>query len=198
MIEIRKAEYKDTQEVAGLHQEFIKSGFLTSLGPSFLRILYKGIIGAENAFCVVAEKDGAVIGFACGTENISIFYRRFLIRIFFRLLPVFFSNIKRAAVLRKIFETVSYPRKAAVALPKAEWLSMVAMRDNEEGRISDRLFHKLVEQFRIRGIKEFKSIVGQSVIHSIKFNERMGGILYPETIEIHRGDKSNIYIFKVP
>ncbi len=66
--------------VAVLHADQIAQGFLSLLGPSFLRRLYRRIGRAPDSFLLVADSEGTVAGFVAGSTDVGALYRSFLLR----------------------------------------------------------------------------------------------------------------------
>ena len=81
----RFANDADVRAIAALHAERIAEGFLVSLGPAFLRRLYRRILRAPGAFVIVADEAVAVgpnrvCGFIAVAEDTGALYREFLLR----------------------------------------------------------------------------------------------------------------------
>ena len=69
----RQADY---QRVAQLHAANIDQGFLSTLGPRFLRLLYQAIDECPEACLLLAREGDQVVGFVAGTLNMGPVYRR--------------------------------------------------------------------------------------------------------------------------
>jgi ribosomal protein S18 acetylase RimI-like enzyme len=69
---------EDVESVVLVHTESFPGFFLSSLGPGFLRLFYKAVLNDANGIAVIAERQDAVIGFACGSSAPRGFYRRLL------------------------------------------------------------------------------------------------------------------------
>src|SRR3990170_2116026 len=77
---IARATAVSAGQLASLHEQQIKTAFLSRLGTGFLETLYATLIGSADAFCFVAEADGVVAGYVCGCVDTPKFYREFLRR----------------------------------------------------------------------------------------------------------------------
>ena len=77
---LRFATLEDVDAVAALHASRISEGFLVSLGPAFLRRLYRRVVLSHRSFLLVADDGGAVCGFIAVAENTGALYREFLLR----------------------------------------------------------------------------------------------------------------------
>ena len=74
--------------------------------------------------------------------------------------------------------------------------SLLAVRKEYEGSsCAQKLFEKLTEIFREKGIKEFRITTGNELIRAQKFYEKMGAVLIND-MEIHKGHRSLIYIYE--
>jgi len=200
MIEIEKT-YKDDDinKLAYFHKLYIPSGFISSLGNRFLSILYKHISESTVSFSLVAKDNEKIIGFITGTENLSKFYKDFFMKkffvAFFTLLPYFFNP----KIIFKISETFLYPKrknKISKNMPTAELLSIVVDKEYREKGVAKKLFQELVNEYKKRGINEFKVIVGSNLLNAIKFYEKMG-CRYLDKIQVHKGEDSLIYVYNI-
>ncbi|MFD1825295.1 MULTISPECIES: GNAT family N-acetyltransferase [Mumia] len=78
---VRHARSSDIERVVALHEASFPGFFLSLLGPTFLRELYRGLLALDEGILLVAEMpDGRVIGFLGGTDDRPAFYRRLLRR----------------------------------------------------------------------------------------------------------------------
>ncbi len=184
------------ENVACLHREYIKSGFLSSLGLPFLALMYRSMSDSNNTFCIVAKDKNKIIGFASGAISVGAFYKDFLRRNFIKASLVLLPRVFNIRFVKKIFETLFYPARKEQNLPKAELLSIVVDEKYRGKGIAQQLFVKLEEEFRNKNIKQFKVVVGSKLIAACKFYEKMGGFFYSE-IEVHKGEKSRVYVWEL-
>ncbi len=75
---LRIGHEDDAGAAAGLHARQISEGFLTFLGPRFLRRLYRRVPRTPGCFLLVVEEKGTTIGFLAGSTNVAALYRSFL------------------------------------------------------------------------------------------------------------------------
>lgn len=68
---IGKSKAGDCTLIATLHQKYINTGFLSSVGLPFLKLLYKSMISSQYAFCFIAREDDKIIGFISGVINVG-------------------------------------------------------------------------------------------------------------------------------
>lgn len=67
-------------QVAKLHAEGIARGFISSLGTTFIKQLYCGIMSCLSAFCLAALEQDQVLGFIAGAESVGKLYKSILLR----------------------------------------------------------------------------------------------------------------------
>ena len=70
----------DADTAAALHAGQIGEGFLTILGPRFLRRLYRRVARAPGSFLLVVEDNATTVGFLAGSIDVAALYRAFFWR----------------------------------------------------------------------------------------------------------------------
>jgi len=75
-LHVRRMLVQDIDSVVHVHTESFPGFFLSSLGPGFLRLTYRAILNDANGIALVAEQQGAIVGFACGSSAPQGFYWR--------------------------------------------------------------------------------------------------------------------------
>ena len=195
-IQIRNAEHGDCKDVACMHIEALDKSFLASLGESFLALFYKALVEYKEGILIVAEDDGKVIGFISGVKNTGDFYRYFLKRHFIKAGFLLLPRVVNLSTLRRVFEILRYfGEDIGGSIPKAELLS-IAVEKNYQGRgTSKLLFETLIEKFHRMGVNEFRVVVGSVLTRAKRFYQKMGCVKVGE-FELHKGEKSGIYVFK--
>jgi ribosomal protein S18 acetylase RimI-like enzyme len=68
----------DARAAAALHAGQIGEGFLTFLGPAFLRRLYRRVARTSESFLLVVEDGATTVGFLAGSTDVAALYRAFL------------------------------------------------------------------------------------------------------------------------
>lgn len=68
-MKIRKATLKDVNDIVEIHMDAFRGFFLTSLGPSFLRLYYTCFIRSEDTITMVAEENNIIWGFSALTRK---------------------------------------------------------------------------------------------------------------------------------
>jgi ribosomal protein S18 acetylase RimI-like enzyme len=186
------------EELARIHQSEIHEGNLSALGTKFLVTLYRALASSPHSFVFACRDDETVLGFICGSLDTRSVYRDFIrragISAFVVLLPRLFSLSR----LRRIAETLFYPSAQEVdELPSSEILNF-CVRSTHQGRhIGSRLFTTLCSEFQARGISCIRIVTGERQESARRFYERKGAS-YLRSIEVHKGVRSLIYIYKLP
>jgi len=194
---VRNANFSDCRGVAKIHKECLAKSFLATLGEKFLILLYKTLVEYKKGILLVAEDDGKIIGFVSATTNTSGFYRYFLKKNFIKASFLLLPKAISLNTLKKIFETLKYSKKNEIniLLPKAELLSIAVKEDYQRKGVAQHLFKALVNEFHKKGIKEFRIVVGSKLFKAKKFYQKMGCVKLGE-FELHKGEKSEIYVFR--
>ena len=77
---LRSGTEDDAAAAAALHAGQITEGFLTFLGARFLRRLYRRVTRTPGSFLLIAETEGATVGFLAGSTDVAALYRSFVRR----------------------------------------------------------------------------------------------------------------------
>lgn len=183
------------RRVAQLHAENINQGFLSSLGPNFLTLLYQAIDESPVSVLILAWEDNQLVGFVSGALGMGSVYRQ-LLRYWPRLIMALAPSLLMPNRLWQIIEILRYSRgghEHGAKLPAAELLSIVVDPAARGRSHADRLYRQLTEFFAQRGEHEFKIIVGAALAPAHRFYRRMGAQPAAE-IEIHQGVRSTVYV----
>ncbi len=182
-------------DVANLHIDTIKTGFLPSLGVKFLSLLYRCIDEAEFSTLIVKYKNEKLIGFVSGTNGKFSLYKKMInypIDLFLAIFPVIF-NFKKIKKIFNIFNHMSGSQRKKY--PSAELLTICVHKDFRRKGIADDLYTNLVDHFSSKSISKFVIIVGKSLKANM-FYINQGAKVMGE-LEVHKGTTSNVYIHEV-
>ena len=120
----RTASVSAFRQIASIHKAEIKEGFLSTLGVSFLSLLYQSLSYSPNSFLILAEDERKIIGFICGGVDTNKVIKHFIIRHGIFALPKLIINLFSLNKIRRIFETILYPaQNVNYDLPKPEILN---------------------------------------------------------------------------
>lgn len=180
-----------------LHVENIARGFLSTLGPAFLELLYQAIDEATEAVLITEEQDGRVVGFVAGGLGMAAIYRQ-LLRHPLRLVKSLLPSLIRPERIRRMLEVAMYGSRASSEspLPRAELLSIAVDPIARRTGVAARLYSRLQREFAARGIDAFRITVGDSLGPAHKYYQRMGAVPVGR-IEVHAGESSSVYVQKV-
>lgn len=192
-VRIRPASATDTPAISQLHRRRIDTGFLSSLGPSFLRLLYQALIDSAHSSVFVAEAGDRVVGFIAGADDTGAFYKEFLkshlLVAFLRLIPALF----RWSTWRRIWETLRYGGNGGGV--SAELLSMAVAPAVSRSGVGHRLVGALLDWAENVGIGEMKVVVGADNAPAINLYSKAGfGDSRP--YEVHRGVESVVMTWR--
>jgi ribosomal protein S18 acetylase RimI-like enzyme len=185
----------DAKTVAKLHKQNITDGFLSSLGDDILERIYASILDQKQNFGFIALEDDKPAGFILLTENCNILYDKFIQNNRWLGVIIISRKIFSPLAIKKITDHLFYPKKRN-QLPEAELLSIAVDKKFRRRKIADKLAAKAIEGLKSRKIKTFITIVGGKLVASNGFMKAIGGQKFTE-IEVHRGGRSNVYIWKL-
>jgi ribosomal protein S18 acetylase RimI-like enzyme len=153
---VRAGSERDAQVAARLHADEITEGFLSSLGPLFLELLYRRVVRSGDSFLLVAEQGDGIVGHAAATEDVPRLYREFL-----RHEGVAAGVVAAPRLLRRwrsVLETLRYPAVQG-HLPKAELLA-VAVSSRSRGRgVGRALVTGANQELLRRGVRDARVVV---------------------------------------
>lgn len=193
---IRLANKNDCFQVAKLHVQEIRWGFLSELGEKFLYYFYKTMINSQNAFLIVAQQDNSVIGFVSGCLDLKKFYKELTKKHTFRVSPVLFKKFFNINSLKKIFESRKYTKQKEKDLPEAELLSIALAKSFQGSGMAQKLLDGFISEMRKRNINQFKVIVGEKLNQAIQFYEKTGFKFHSKSF-VHKDTPSRVYIYKL-
>tara|TARA_B100000767_G_scaffold271869_1_gene298384 strand:- start:153 stop:734 length:582 start_codon:yes stop_codon:yes gene_type:complete len=182
------------QKVAELHCEHIDQGFLATLGPSFLTLLYEAIDKDKSSVLIAKEVNGKVVGFVSGAVSLRPIYKQLLYRpfsLFIALISCFLSLSK----LLKIIEVLRISKNNPVlkGLPRHELLTIVVDPSCQGQGHAEDLFQSLCSYFEAVNVMNFKIVVGGKLARANAFYLKMGCVVAGE-IEVHKGKHSLVYV----
>lgn len=188
----------DYKQIASIHLSCIDQGFLSSLGHSFLTLLYECIDLDKNSILIIEKKNVNVLGFVAGGKSMKTIYLQ-MFRQFPRLCLALFPSLINPVKLFKIFELVCFgkSKQLGTSIPQAELLS-IAVIDAEKGKgLAQKLYNSLALHFTMQGESEFSIVVGDSLKRAHGFYTKMGAQRL-DVVSIHKGQTSTIYKQPLP
>lgn len=192
---IEKAKKNDAKDIARIHRETIKFGFLSTLGDDFLKNLYQFIISSNYSRCYICKNHNKSFGFICVSLNSKKTYSEFLKRNLSLAIVIFIKNVFSINRVSKIFDHLFYNSKKK-DLPNAELLSVAVVEEFKRKKIGSELFNHAMNYFKENNIKDFVITTGANNIESNEYFKKNNCRL-SRKVSIHRKQNSNIYIKKV-
>jgi len=192
----RIATKEDARQIAKIHRKEIQEGFLSSLPPRFLAVLYEAIIESNTSFCAVVQgEDNQVEGFIAGTTNVKGFYAYFLKHYFVQASILLLPRVFRMRTIKRIYENLRYPQRES-SLPMAELLTIAIRKEVQGQGIGGQMLEQFVKEMKKRKVSTFKVIVGENLEHAIRFYEK-SGFKFLKTIALHDDETSRVYIYHI-
>lgn len=182
---LRTGTDDDAADVAALHATQIGEGFLSFLGPNFLRRLYRRIPLVPGSFLFVVEDAGATVGFLAGSTDVAALYRAFLWR---DGAAAAFASIGR--LLRSWARVMETLRHGTAGTGEGAELLAIAVHPSARGRGAGML---LVEAFLAEVVRRSQRaahvVVAADNDAAVALYGR-AGFQTVEQFELHRGTES--------
>ena len=191
----------DVVGVADLHATAIDEGFLASLGPRFLRRLYRRVLASRHGFLLVAEEapggrgPGPALGFVAGGLDVRRLYRQFLVHdgipAALGSAPQLIRSVPRALETLRYGAGAGHRADPAGHDPSAEAeLLAVAVADGHRRRgVGAALVEAFVARATDAGSASARVVVGSANAQAIAMY-RAAGFEPDHTLELHEGATS--------
>ncbi len=145
----------EVEAMVGLHRDAFPGFFLTSLGPRFLWLLYRGFVDSDSGICIIAADKGDLVGFAVGTTEPGSFFKRLLKKrgLAFALAAVPGLLHRPVFAARKCFGALFYRGEEPTAFPNAGLLSSLAVSPQAAGNgVGQQLVLAFCDELIERGV----------------------------------------------
>lgn len=204
---LRFATLEDVDAVAALHATRISEGFLVTLGPAFLRRLYRRVMLSHRSFLLVADdrrSDGnaphdvrVVCGFVAVAEDTGALYREYLLRDGALAAVAAARGIARAP--RSVLETLRYGLRTGedadgTGEDAAEILATAVAADHGGRGIGTRLVRGAVEELERRGVASARVVTAVGNVAALHAYER-GGFHSGGREVVHRGVAQELLVW---
>jgi ribosomal protein S18 acetylase RimI-like enzyme len=195
---VKRWKSSDYRKVAQIHLTCIDLGFLSSLGPRFLALLYESIDADEKSILILEKQQDKVIGFVAGGRSMKSIYRKLLIsfpRLFIALAPAMFNPMS----LKRIFDLMYFGRskKPLPSCPEAELFSIAVIDSARGGGLAQKLYGALAQRFFQEGESAFCMVVGETLSPAHRFYKKMGAVPLAQ-VSVHPGQSSTLYRQDLP
>ncbi len=193
---LRFATLEDVRAVAALHAGRISEGFLVTLGPAFLRRLYRRVILSHRSFLLVTDDAGSVCGFIAVAEHTGALYREYLLRDGAAAALTAARGMARSP--RSVLETLRYGLRAGGAEGNdggaAEILATAVAADHAGRGIGTRLVRAAVDELGRRGVASARVVTAVGNEAAVHAYER-GGFRSRGREEVHRGMTQELLVW---
>lgn len=196
---IQTAKGEDISSVVGIHLATFPGFFLTFLGPGFLKVLYQGFLEHYNSELLVArqETDGAIMGFAAYSNNISQLYR-YLLRHHTLSLGwyAFLGFLRRPSVFFRLLRALKQPGDCQRAEAYATLSSIGTYPDHKRKGVGSALLDAIKQQV------DFSQVAYLMLQTDAKDNEAVNAFYISNGFVLHgchttrEGRKMNEYRFR--
>jgi ribosomal protein S18 acetylase RimI-like enzyme len=157
-IDVEDATHQDAKTLARLHQRMIAKGFLSSLGPRFLTILYRALIADPDAFVLVVRGETDPVAFIAGVADTGLFYKRFLRKHAIAAVWAMLPSLLRPSVWGRVLESLRYGNSGSPV--RAELLSMAVAPVMRRRGLGRELIRALLTRSSGKGVTTMKVVVG--------------------------------------
>lgn len=182
------------RQVAQLHAACIDQGFLSSLGPRFLTVLYRAIDRSESTVLIVECNGPNVIAFVSGGAGMGPIYRQMLrdwLALTVALLPIVLNPRKVIGIVEILRRRENAERNAN--LPQHELFSIAVAPAARGTGTAGRLYRDLSAWFKDHNVSAFRIVVGDNLAPAHRFYSRMGA--EPAgTLRVHGDSRSTVYL----
>jgi len=146
----------DVEKVADIHLRSFPGFFLSFLGPSFLKQFYSIMVESRYGIALVICHRSEAVGFACGSDYISGFYRDLIKKRWLKLSLASVPAIMRkpSAALRLLRATITKPKAGAAKKAVGELSSIAVHPDWEAKGLGRALLTGFMEKMKSRGSTE--------------------------------------------
>jgi len=189
-LNIEPALPADAPAIAGLHASHINEGFLSTLGPGFLTLLYRAMAKLPEAILLVARADGRPAGFVAGSAAPGDFYRAFRRQHGFEATLRILARALRPRVAKGLLETLRYMRREGTSGP--ELLAIAVTPSTRRSGLGSGLAANLEERLKAQGAVTLGVVVGSGNAAARAFYESLGFAVDRE-LKVHAGVMSIRY-----
>jgi ribosomal protein S18 acetylase RimI-like enzyme len=180
----------DAPACAALHAEQISQGFLSMLGPRFLRRLYRRIGRFDDSFLLIADDNTEAAGFIAGATDVRGLYRSFL---FHDGIPAALGAAGPVLLgWRRVLDTLGHARADTDGSGAGRGAELLAVAVNPawQGQgVGRRLVEAFLDMVTTRAGDSAHVVVGADNAAAVSLYERCGFVTV-EHFELHAGTES--------
>lgn len=182
---VRAGSASDAAAAAALHADQIGEGFLSALGPRFLRRLYRRIALSSCSFLLVAECQGSAVGCIAGCTDVGTLYKTFAYRD--GVVTAFASGGRLLRSWRLVIETLRHGTSHDGI--GGELLAVAVDADAQGHGVGSMLVEEFLAEVTRRGGDAAYVVVAAGNEKAIALYRR-AGFQAVDQFELHQGTKS--------
>ncbi len=174
---ITAMDSKDISRVVEVHLQSFPEFFLSTLGPRFLSLYYRGVVDAPEGIAFVSlNETGSPAGFVAGTSNPRGFYKRLLKRDWLKFSFASVSTLLRnPRAVRRVARGLLHPGKNPVGDDVAGLFSIGVLPELQGTGAGKKLVHAFLEEARKRGCSKVFLTTDRDDNESVnQFYEKLG------------------------
>lgn len=194
-VNVRPARLDDAPRLAALMIEELRTRF-ARLGPAVVTQLHRHMAASRHCLCLVAERNGKVIGYAAVLLSGKRFYREFLLRRGLWCAFLALPHVLSPASLRTAFTGLTYFRGATGDDREAELVSMVVERAVQGQGTGATLWQELVRELRRLRVAalEMATDVSNEVANRMY---RKRGARFLRRERLYHDSSVNVYLYQI-
>ena len=168
---------EDLDAVVNVHLLAFQTFFLSSLGPSFLRELYTGILEDSSGIAYVFDQNQKILGFISGTGQPSSFYRRLLLRRWWRFLLASISPVIRfPSFIPRLLRALTSPHQFQAPENSGIIMSIAVLPDVQGNGIGKSLMNVFLDE-------AYRRHLGKITLTTDKHNNENANTFYRNVAE---------------
>lgn len=149
---VAKLTTEDLGDIVEVHLESFKGFFLAFLGPRFLRLYYREVIGSQDGVCCGYRENDRVKGFVVGMFNPSGFYGRILKGKWWQFgLAALPAILKKPSTLVRVLRAVKKPGSTPADQNLVELASVAILPAYQEKGVGKLLVTAFIQEATARG-----------------------------------------------
>ena len=189
-MDIRFITTEDASRIAALHVKYVNKGFVSSLGPEFVQLLYESLASSPHSFGFIAVDDGEIKGYISCADDIGKIYKLILMKHFFKLVWVLLPHLFKWKTLKDIWQTLFYPHKQSHASAVVEILAIVVIEDCQGLGLGRKLVAQAIDKAIAHGADKIAVMVDEPLPANV-FYKHLG---FEQTSQYYcHGHLANIY-----
>lgn len=195
---VRPARVEEAGALAVIAKAAVYQGRLGAFGLAFNRLLIASFIRSRYGLCVVAERDGVILGYGAGVTDTVAFHREFVRRWGLQAALLIAPRLFNPRNLHTLIQAYRYLPAAPDDDPKAELLAMNVTSHYRRSGVATKIFFTLMASYAGLGIRSVKlGHIPVTLTSAVRFWESLG-TRFVRTEELYRGGFVNVYVFDIP